>query len=80
MGLTMGCARCHDHKYDPFSTKEYYQLISMFDKITESGRAIKFGNSEPWIKAPTKEQASEFARFDERIDKAKRKRDRTSAM
>ena len=79
MGLTMGCARCHDHKYDPFSTKEYYQLISMFDKITESGRAIKFGNSEPWIKAPTKEQASELARFDERIDKAKRKRDRTSA-
>ena len=60
MGLTMGCARCHDHKYDPFSTKEYYQLISMFDKITESGRAIKFGNSEPWIKAPTKEQASEL--------------------
>ena len=79
MGLTMGCARCHDHKYDPFSTKEYYQLISMFDKITESGRAIKFGNSEPWIKAPTKEQASELALLDERLDKAKRKRDRALA-
>ncbi|HCR28846.1 MAG TPA: hypothetical protein DIV79_02360 [Opitutae bacterium] len=79
MGLTMGCARCHDHKYDPFSTTEYYQLISMFDKITESGRAIKFGNSEPWIKAPTKEQSYELARFDERVDNAKRKRDRALA-
>jgi len=79
MGLTMGCARCHDHKYDPFSMKEYYQLISMFDKVTESGRAIKFGNSEPWIKAPTEEQASELARFDERVNKAKDKRDRALA-
>ena len=79
MGLTMGCARCHDHKYDPFSTKEYYQLISMFDKVTESGRAIKFGNSEPWIKAPTKEQASELARYDGRLSEAKHKRDRALA-
>ena len=80
MGLTMGCARCHDHKYDPFSTKEYYQLISMFDKVTESGRAIKFGNSEPWIKAPTKEQASELARYDGRLSEAKQKRDRALAI
>lgn len=79
MGLTMGCARCHDHKYDPFSMKEYYQLISMFDKITESGRAIKFGNSEPWIKAPTKEQASELDRYDGRLSEAKQKRDRALA-
>jgi hypothetical protein len=56
MGLTLGCARCHDHKYDPLSQKEYYQLIAYFNSVPESGRAIKFGNSEPWIKAPTKEQ------------------------
>lgn len=56
MGLTLGCARCHDHKYDPFSQQEYYQLISFFDNIAESGRAIKFGNSEPWIAAPTTSQ------------------------
>lgn len=80
MGLTMGCARCHDHKYDPFSTKEYYQLISMFDKVTESGRAIKFGNSEPWIKAPTKEQAFELARYDGRLSEAEQKRDRALAI
>lgn len=56
MGLTLGCARCHDHKYDPFSQREYYQLIGLFDNVTESGRAVKFGNSEPWIVAPTPAQ------------------------
>ncbi|MEM7145551.1 MAG: DUF1553 domain-containing protein [Verrucomicrobiota bacterium] len=61
MGLTMGCARCHDHKYDPFSTAEYYQLVSFFDKNAESGRAVKFGNSEPFMKAPTGEQQKKLA-------------------
>jgi hypothetical protein len=71
MGLTMGCARCHDHKYDPISTKEYYQLISYFNSITESGRAIKYGNSEPWIVAPTNEQSKELTKKSERISAAK---------
>lgn len=61
MGLTMGCARCHDHKYDPISTKEYYQLIAYFNSIPESGRAKKFGNSEPWVVAPTDDQYQQIA-------------------
>ncbi|MFT5467206.1 MAG: hypothetical protein ACI8UO_002310, partial [Verrucomicrobiales bacterium] len=71
MGLTMGCARCHDHKFDPITQKEYYQLIAFFDNVPESGRAIKFGNSEPWIPAPTPDQASELAKLDAEVEQAR---------
>lgn len=56
MGLTVGCARCHDHKFDPITQTEYYQLISFFNNVPEAGRAIKSRNSEPVLLAPTKEQ------------------------
>ena len=56
LGLTLGCSRCHDHKYDPFSQKEFYQLFAYFNSIPEKGRAQKYGNSPPYLKAPTAAQ------------------------
>ncbi|MBM80519.1 MAG: hypothetical protein CMJ78_07990, partial [Planctomycetaceae bacterium] len=53
LGLTMGCARCHDHKFDPISQKEFYQVFAYFNNVPENGRAIKEGNSPPFMKAPT---------------------------
>src|SRR4026209_959786 len=49
MGLTMGCARCHDHKYDPLTQKEFYQVFAYFNNIPERGKANKYGNSAPMI-------------------------------
>ena len=40
MGLTVNCARCHDHKYDPFSQKDYYQLFAYFNSTAERGDGI----------------------------------------
>ena len=73
MGLTMGCARCHDHKFDPISTKEYYQLLAYFNNVPESGRARKFGNSEPWIVSPTEDQLDELAAKDMDLNRAEMK-------
>ena len=67
LGLTMGCARCHDHKFDPFTQKEFYQFYAYFNSVPESGRAIKIGNSPPFIKAPTRLQRRNLARLDERL-------------
>ncbi len=67
LGLTLGCARCHDHKYDPFKQKEFYQLFAYFNNIPERGRIFKFGNTPPVISAPTDEQKAELAELDEKV-------------
>ncbi|MDC0176034.1 DUF1553 domain-containing protein [Planctomycetaceae bacterium] len=56
LGLTMKCARCHEHKYDPIPQQEFYRVFAYFNNIPENGRAIKEGNSPPYIKAPTPAQ------------------------
>ena len=56
LGLTAGCAKCHNHKYDPVSQREFYQLFAYFNNVPEKGKAIKYGNSPPYIKTPTREQ------------------------
>src|SRR6185295_15432246 len=60
LGLTLGCCRCHDHKYDPFTQRDFYSLFAFFNNIPEKGRAIKIGNSPPYIQAPTRLQSEEL--------------------
>lgn len=52
MGLTLGCARCHDHKYDPVSQRGYYKLFAYFNNVAEWGLGPNNGNSPPFIKVP----------------------------
>ena len=75
LGLTVGCARCHDHKYDPITQREYYQLYAYFNNIPERGNAQKYGNSPPMIKAPTRAQQAELDRLDQAISDAEKKVD-----
>jgi mono/diheme cytochrome c family protein len=52
LGLTVSCARCHDHKYDPISQREYYELFAQFNNVPEWGVGPNNGNSPPWIPVP----------------------------
>src|SRR5262245_52158083 len=64
MGMTAGCARCHNHKYDPIPQKDFYQLFAYFNNIPEGGKARRQGNSPPFIKAPTREQMPKLQALD----------------
>lgn len=52
LGLTVGCARCHDHKYDPISQVEYYQLFAYFNSLAEYGVGPNNGNTPPFVELP----------------------------
>ncbi len=67
LGLTIGCARCHSHKFDPITQQDYYRLFAFFNNVPENGRAVKYGNSPPLIKAPTRAQQQELDRLRHRI-------------
>ncbi len=67
LGLTIGCARCHDHKFDPIKQKEFYRLFAYFNNVPERGKAIKYGNSPPMIPAPTREQREQLAALEARL-------------
>jgi mono/diheme cytochrome c family protein len=55
MGMTMGCARCHSHKFDPISHKEFYQFFAFFNNVPEVGLDGRTGNHivvELWYAVP----------------------------
>jgi uncharacterized protein DUF1553/uncharacterized protein DUF1549/cytochrome c len=85
MGLTVGCARCHDHKYDPFPQKDYYRLQAIFLSSKKTERFLGRDNEQAAVKlrnqeidkqiAPIKEQIAEIERpvrkrlLDEKVER-----------
>jgi len=67
LGLTFTCARCHDHKFDPVSQRDYYGLYAFFHNVTEKGvgdyGASIRKNTPPMLQLPTGDQRSRLERL-----------------
>jgi hypothetical protein len=73
LGMTVGCAECHDHKFDPIATKEFYQLYAFFHNVPEKGLdRNRVDNPPPRLPAPTPEQAMRFVEADFRLRDAEK--------
>ncbi|SMC61925.1 PSD1 and planctomycete cytochrome C domain-containing protein [Pedobacter nyackensis] len=59
LGVTLECAHCHDHKYDPFSQKEYYQVFAFFNNVKEVGLESTVGGPQTYAKKPLMEISNE---------------------
>lgn len=67
LGLTMNCARCHDHKYDPIKQKEFYEFFAFFNNVSEKGLDGRRGNAEPFLQLTTPEQEQRVTELKDRI-------------
>ena len=79
MAMSVQCARCHDHKFDPVSQKDFYRLAAFFNTIPD--RVVSYGQgvrmAEPVLRVPTAGQQAELAKLDRRrgeLDAAIRRR------
>ncbi|MDZ4404847.1 PSD1 and planctomycete cytochrome C domain-containing protein [Prosthecobacter sp.] len=75
LGLTLNCCRCHDHKYDPLTQKDFYSFFAFFNNVAESGTIQgasnrSGGNSDPVIVVPDKEDEIQLAQLKKAVTKA----------
>ena len=79
MALTIGCARCHDHKYDPISQKEMYQFFSFFNNVPETGVASP-GNTAPLVRIPRPQDDAKASELEAAIAAAEKANQDAEAM
>ncbi len=79
MGLTVACAKCHDHKYDPISQKNYFELFGFFNQVNESGQIPwDWSMPVPTMLLPTKEEEQMIAYIDDLVNNSQRKIERVT--
>ncbi len=69
LGLTMVCARCHDHKFDPIPQRDFYRLFAFFNNIDEHGEDGRIANAAPLLRTPTDAQQRELSELRASLDR-----------
>jgi hypothetical protein len=72
LGLTIGCARCHDHKYDPVTMKDFYSLSAFFNSLEGSPLDGNIARHPPVLKVPTAEQSAALVQIERKIAEARK--------
>lgn len=67
LGLTLECARCHDHKYDPITQRDYYRFFAFFNNLPEFGEDGRLANAAPLVSAPTARQQQRIREIETEI-------------
>ncbi len=74
LGLTMACAQCHDHKYDPLTMRDYYSLLDAFNRLPETGTPQRFSTrirvAAPFLELPTDQNKARIRELEEQIAKS----------
>lgn len=73
LGLTAGCANCHDHKFDPLTQREFYQLFSYFYSLTEKAMDGNALLPPPSVRVPTTQQANELKKLNAELARVNQK-------
>ncbi len=76
LGQTLGCARCHDHKFDPIPTQDYYALAG----VLKASQVVRHSNVSNWIDEPLPLPAEEQERFDKLEAKSKDVNERIASL
>lgn len=74
LGLTMACAQCHDHKYDPMTQRDYYAMLALFNNVPESGVPSGSGQyriADPWMLAGNDEQKAKHKELEAALASAR---------
>jgi hypothetical protein len=78
LGLTMACAQCHDHKFDPITQRDYYSLLDAFNRVPESGVPQFFSSrirvGAPFVELPSAENKARIADLEAKVKDAESKR------